>query len=56
MTFDLAQDIQYLLQTPLKPVRFDGSFRRDSIFKGPPSRATDEAWDRLIGGICDPMS
>ncbi|KAF2872826.1 hypothetical protein BDV95DRAFT_490986 [Massariosphaeria phaeospora] len=29
-------------------VRFDGGFDRSSPFKGPPSKETDEAWERIL--------
>jgi len=35
-------------------VRFDGSFKMDSPFKGPPSPSVDEAWNRNI--IFGPMA
>ena len=32
---------------PTHAVRFNGTFRRGSKFKGPPSKAVDEAWESI---------
>ena len=30
--------------------RFNGTFRNDSPYKGPPSESVDAAWDRITNG------
>ncbi len=36
---------------PTQVVRFNGTFRRGSKFKGPPSKEVDEAWDSIAPGM-----